>query len=88
VATGRQHIGGLITWIGYFFIGLSLICYNVFYRDSDLTGIWFGALAAVGFNSAAFLFSSCTINWEKVVLEATARRARDISNIRKTDEET
>jgi Na+-driven multidrug efflux pump len=64
VATGRQLLGGLITWIGYFFIGLSLMSYNVFYRDSSLAGIWVGAIAAVGFNSAAFLLSSCTTNWD------------------------
>ena len=88
IATGRQYLGGLITWIGYFFIGLSIISFNVFYRDSRLIGIWFGAIAAVGFNSAAFLLASCTANWERVVEEAAARRAREKSNIQKTDDES
>lgn len=84
---GRQVQGSLITVVGYFGIGMSIICYEVFKNDSGLAGIWYGATAAVVFNTAAFLASEYTTNWEKVAQEASKRRAAEKTRIKEAESE-
>lgn len=74
VATGKQHLGGIITWIGYCLIGLSAISFNIFVRQTGLVGIWTGAMAAVGFNTIAFLIVAATVDWTTLIQQAADKR--------------
>jgi multidrug resistance protein, MATE family len=65
IASGRQSIGSLINFIGYFCIGFPIIYYNVFHRKTDLVGIWEGAATAVLFNGVCYLTAAFTTNWEQ-----------------------
>jgi MATE family multidrug resistance protein len=75
VAAGKQHLGGIITWIGYCLVGLSAISFNIFIRQSGFVGIWTGATAAVGFNAIAFLLVAATTDWTTLINQAAAKRA-------------
>lgn len=83
VATGKQHLGGIITWIGYCFIGLSVISFNVFKRGTGLSGIWTGAMTAVGFNSVAFLVVAATTDWATIIKQAAQKREAQLKQIQK-----
>jgi Na+-driven multidrug efflux pump len=86
VVSGRQGLGGIITWIGYGLIGVSLLSYNVFVRGGGLESIWTAAIIAVAFNSVCFLTVGFTTDWEKVSKEAAERRQKEQNEIKQVEQ--
>ncbi len=87
VVSGRQFLGGIISWIGYGFIGVCLLVYNVFVRGGDLNSIWSSAFIAVAFNTIAFLVIGFTTDWETFAKEAAEKRAKQQQEIRQAETE-
>lgn len=87
VVSGRQFLGGIISWIGYGLIGVSLLVYNVFLRGGDLNSIWSSAFIAVAFNTIAFLVIGFTTDWETFAKEAAEKRAKQQQEIKQAETE-
>lgn len=87
IVSGRQFLGGIVTWIGYGLIAVSLLVYNVFVRGGDLNSIWSSAIIGVAFNTIAFLMIGFTTDWETFAKEAAERRANQQQEIRRVETE-
>jgi multidrug resistance protein, MATE family len=87
VVSGKQNMGGIITWIGYFLIGIGSISYNIFARHAPLRGIWLGATAAVTFNALSFLSVEFNTDWDRYVIEASERRTKDLNEVKRVEQE-
>ena len=85
VVSGRQFLGGIITWIGYGLIMLSLLTYNVFVRGGGLESIWSSAILAVAFNSICFLVIGFTTDWETFAKNEAERRANQQKEIKEAE---
>jgi hypothetical protein len=85
VIAGKQNLGGLITWVGYFLIGIGSISFNVFVRQTQLAGIWIGATAAVSFNFVSFASVESSIDWHTFVVVAADRRKKELNSNRRLD---
>ena len=84
---GKQMIGGIITWIGYPVVGLSIIWYCIFTLDRGLDGIYYGAIAAVTFNTVLLLMIAFASDWAAYVDESAERRRDEMNTIYKSDVE-
>ena len=79
-------MGAILNFVGYFIIGLPIVYYNVFYRKTDLRGIWEGAVICVLFVSICYLWVSLSINWEQRIEEMSKRREMDLINMKAQEE--
>ena len=74
VVAGRQVLGGLITWIGYFVIMTGLLCYSVFARDASLPSLWTNATLGVAFVAICFIYVANKTDWAQISEEAAKKR--------------
>lgn len=76
---GAQSQASIITLIGYYVIGIPTSYYATFGEpDMGLTGIWVGQLAAIAFNTLAYLaYITMILDWQKMVDRAVERSFKD-----------
>ncbi len=70
---GKQYMGALYNFIGYFFLGLSLSALLAFLTDLELVGLWLGFGIAIFTSSVFALFVVFRIDWKEEVEKARER---------------
>jgi MATE family multidrug resistance protein len=80
-AFGRQNVGSIIHFVGYYVVGLPLGAYlGLGAPRWGLSGLWAGAAIALACTSAAELLFAFTIRWESEVERVQAREADELSD--------
>lgn len=86
-AFGRQNIGSIIHFVGYYLVGLPIGAWLGLGRPHwGLSGLWAGAALALACTSAAELLFAATIKWEAEV-ERVQLREEDMTDSEDEDED-
>lgn len=72
-AFGRQNVGSIIHFIGYYVVGLPIGAWLGISKGWGLAGLWAGAAIALACTSSAELGVAFSINWEDEVLKVQMR---------------
>jgi MATE family multidrug resistance protein len=80
-AFGRQNVGSIIHFVGYYVIGLPFGAYLGLGKPHwGLAGLWAGAAVALACTAAAELLFAFTIRWESEVERVQAREIDELSD--------
>ncbi|BEJ14558.1 hypothetical protein CspHIS471_0403250 [Cutaneotrichosporon sp. HIS471] len=86
-AFGRQNIGSIIHFIGYYMVGLPIGAYlGLGPPGWGLSGLWAGAALSLACTSAAEIAFAATIKWEAEV-ERVQLREEDMSDSEDSEED-
>lgn len=86
-AFGRQNVGSVIHFIGYYVVGLPIGAYlGLGPPHWGLAGLWAGAALALACTSAAELLIAFNIHWENEVERVQARETDESSDEGEEDE--
>jgi len=69
-------LASIITCIGYWFIGIPLSLYCVFYLKWGMQGLWLGPTVAIIFNFTFYYLFIFSVNWRDVIEQARNWRER------------
>lgn len=87
-AFGRQNIGSLIHFVGYYIVGLPIGAWLGLGRPQwGLSGLWAGAALSLACTSAAEIAFAATIKWEAEV-ERVQLREEDMSDSDDSEEDS
>ncbi|XP_060928521.1 multidrug and toxin extrusion protein 1-like [Limanda limanda] len=78
LGTGRQKIGAVANFIGYYCIGLPLVVTLMFVAKLRLLGFWLGLLICVVIQSTFYIIVIFKLNWKKMTEEAVKRAEKKV----------
>lgn len=71
--SGRQMLGAVCNFWGYFIVGLPLCAYLAFKADMGIHGLWWGVIAGACVQAVVLLTMLLRWDWQKEVLRVQAR---------------
>ncbi|KAH0578788.1 hypothetical protein H2248_002985 [Termitomyces sp. 'cryptogamus'] len=74
---GKQFVGALMNFSGYFFFGVPIGIWLAFQCDVGLSGLWIGLTIGLTFTGVGLIIPWMRTDWRKEVLEVAKRNSRE-----------